>query len=116
MVPEAHVHPSSQAVFSRDGRTLAYSHIDKGEFVVRFFDTSQGKELGSCRIKAENVEIDEIRDVPPHRAWTWSLGTVVALMMLLFTVSRSLRAYRNRKVAASAKRQTTARYHSFPVQ
>jgi len=38
----------------------------------------------------------DIWDVHPHRAYAWSLAIVAALMVAMFTLSRSLRAWRNR--------------------
>lgn len=66
----------------------------------------------------ENTVMFHVWDVHPHRAWTWSLSSIVATMLLWFLVSRSLRALRYRMEVASAKRKTTqpTNSHSHPVQ
>jgi PQQ-like domain len=65
MAPEPLVHLSSQAVFSRDSRILAYWHVEAGQLVVQFFDTVDGVPLGRSKLAAKGAADIEIGAIPP---------------------------------------------------
>ncbi len=52
------------------------------------------------RAEGEQIVTTRVWDVHPHRAWTWAIGTVATLALVLFTAARSLRAWRKRTVPA----------------
>lgn len=93
--------PFASIVESATGRELFRVHRGKPNDLRHTLLSDDGSTLVTVELVDFRTGTNTLRiwDVQPRRAYAWSLAAIAALMLVLFTISRSLRALRKRKAA-----------------